>query len=395
MRISSAAFDLIVTEEVTSEKVYTKKYQRPEWPGENSGVTIGIGYDLGQTKPEKIISDWKDHVDPGMLGAMVSASGVTGKGAQALTKKLQNLILIPWDVAISVHKEVVIPRWEEITSSALPNTDKLPPDSFGALVSLTFNRGPSYRKDGDRYREMRNIHRHMRAMEFGKVPGEFLSMKRIWPNSSGLRRRRATEAALFERGISGQVSTPTLGVGNKTLWAVQSSLVDLGYRPGELDGIWGGITAGAISSFLTDRESKIKPPTSLSQFITITPALQDEIDRAKAAGFTRPIAPERAQATTSQIAVTVPEVRAAGSAERIGFWASVAGAAGTAFTGIAKTAGDVVEMLEPVKTFLGEVPWQVWGVAVLGLSITLYYVSRKSGEAKNAAADAFREGART
>jgi hypothetical protein len=176
---------------------------------------------------------------------------------------------------------------------------------------------------------------------------------------------------------------------------VQSDLFDLGYRPGELDGIWGAMTAGAISGFLTDRQSKIKPPTSISQFSTVEKSLQEELKRAKAAGFKRPISPERSQATTSKIGEAVPEVAAAGAAERVGFWASIVGAIGTTLTGIAKAAGDVVEMLEPVKAFVGEVPWQVWGVAVFGLSIALYYVSRKSGEAKNAAADAFREGART
>jgi hypothetical protein len=392
MRISAAAFDLIVVEEVSSEKIYTKKYQRPEWPGESSGVTVGIGYDLGQTPRDKIIADWKDHVDPGMLGAMVSASGVTGKKAEALTRKLHNLILIPWDKAIAVHKESVLPRWEDTTSNALPNTDKLSPDSFGALVSLTFNRGPSFRSSGGRYSEMRNIRKHMQALEFEKIPGEFRDMKRLWPSSAGLRRRRDTEAKMFERGLNGAQAAEG---GSRALWMVQSDLIDLGYRPGTLDGAWGGMTAGAISGFLTDRQSKIKPPTSLSQFNSVAKALQAEISQAKVEGFKRPIALERSQAPTEKIGEKVPEVASAGTAERVGFWASIVGAVGTTLTGIAKVAGDVVEMLEPVKAFVGEVPWQVWGVAVFGLSIALYYVSRKSGEAKNAAADAFREGART
>ena len=50
MRSSQAAFDLIVKEEVSSEAVYRKKYQRPEWPGVNSGATVGIGFNLASDR---------------------------------------------------------------------------------------------------------------------------------------------------------------------------------------------------------------------------------------------------------------------------------------------------------------------------------------------------------
>jgi GH24 family phage-related lysozyme (muramidase) len=83
----------------------------------------------------------------------------------------------------------------------LPNTGKLGPDSLGALVSLTYNRGASYPKAGERYKEMRAIKTHMTNKAYFKVPAEFRSMKRIWPDVPGLQARREREAKLFELGL--------------------------------------------------------------------------------------------------------------------------------------------------------------------------------------------------
>ena len=49
--ISGQAFDLIVEFEVTGEQAYTQRYRRPVWPKGQSGVTIGIGYDVGYACP--------------------------------------------------------------------------------------------------------------------------------------------------------------------------------------------------------------------------------------------------------------------------------------------------------------------------------------------------------
>jgi hypothetical protein len=50
-----------------------------------------------------------------------------------------------------------MPRWVSVGENALSNTRKIGADCMGSLVSLTYNRGASYAKDGDRYREMRAI----------------------------------------------------------------------------------------------------------------------------------------------------------------------------------------------------------------------------------------------
>lgn len=205
MRISQAAFDLIVEQEITSKAVYEKRYRRPEWPGGASGITIGIGYDVGAgvSNRAQLDGDWKDKIPDPMIDALARGIGVTGESAQRLLPLIKNLVDVPWDAAIDVFTNRDIPKWTDIVCRALPNTDKLSPDCLGALVSLAYNRGPSFSKDGDRYIEMRAIKDHMAAGEFSKIPDEFRRMKRLWgANLSGLLERRDAEAALFARGLA-------------------------------------------------------------------------------------------------------------------------------------------------------------------------------------------------
>ena len=95
MRISAEAFNLIVSEEVTSKAHYEAKLRHTEWPEGQSGVTIGIGYDLGQTDRDKIAQDWHGRVPDAMLSSMLSASGVTGAPANSLANSLRGSIDIP------------------------------------------------------------------------------------------------------------------------------------------------------------------------------------------------------------------------------------------------------------------------------------------------------------
>ena len=208
MKISQAAIDLIIREEVSSEKVYRKRYTRPEWPGVQSGVTIGIGYDVGYSTPSRLRSDWQGRIPDGMIVALSRACGVTGGSAASLTKQLRSQVVVPWEAAISNFADVVLPRWIKTVTDKLPNCDKLHPDCLGALVSLAYNRGPSFGNSGDRYREMRAIRALMASGNFGAIPAQFRSMKRIWPHVKGLQDRREREARLFESGLRAKSRWP-------------------------------------------------------------------------------------------------------------------------------------------------------------------------------------------
>src|SRR5215471_16818785 len=60
--ISGRAFDLIVMLEVTNQATYERSYSRPTWPRGASGVTIGIGYDVGYVSKNLLWDDWKNAI---------------------------------------------------------------------------------------------------------------------------------------------------------------------------------------------------------------------------------------------------------------------------------------------------------------------------------------------
>jgi hypothetical protein len=163
-------------------------------------VTIGIGYDVGYASEPQLLADWGSAIPETMLTALEGALGVTGVPASAVG--LQATVDVPWQGAIKVHREKVLPRWVGLVERNLSNTSMIGPDCLGALVSLTYNRGASFGKAGAHYTEMRDIKSDMIAKEFGRVPGELRSMKRLWPDLKGLQKRREREACLFEQGLA-------------------------------------------------------------------------------------------------------------------------------------------------------------------------------------------------
>lgn len=402
MRSSQAAFDLIVAEEVSSQATYTRKYRRPEWPGASSGATVGIGYDLGQTPKSTVISDWKGRVSDDMLDAMVSACGHTGAAGKAATRRIRNQVDIPWDVAIAVHKERVIPRWEAKVEAALPNTDKLSPDCFGALLSLTFNRGPSFNQSGERYREMRAIKAHMAAQAFDEIPGEFRSMKRLWPNLAGLRRRRDTEAKLFEKGLRWKPPSvplprpvpPDVQVkGDPDVWHVQRRLKAMNYNPGVLDGKWGGITGGAISGFINDRQVQLKAPTSVEMFRDFLPALEAELSKAEteSPSFTRPISIERKEATEAEVTKQAPEMVPVKRGRLAAVWATIVSVVLAIINAVADYFHDAMAWVVVLKQYAAEAPGWVWWAAGAALAGVMALLASRGA---SAIVEAFRKGQR-
>ena len=198
--ISDKAYKLIIEFEVSGESVYTKKYSHTEWPGGKSGVTIGIGYDVGYATAALLHQDWDGKIPAAMITLLEQAINVRGVPARNVSQNMHASITVPWETAIAVHRSRVMPRWVGLVQHALPNTNMLSPDRLGALVSLAYNRGASFSAQGPRYLEMRAIKQAMAAQNFNAIPQQFRAMKRLWPNVSGLQTRREREAVLFENG---------------------------------------------------------------------------------------------------------------------------------------------------------------------------------------------------
>lgn len=206
MRSSITAINLIVSFEVTSESAYNRLYRAPTWPGGASGVTIGIGYDCGYETAAQIASDWSSYLTPDMISKLCACAGMTGARAQVETHKIRAAVSVSWTAAMAVFQNRDIPKWEAITAKALPNTELLSGDSFGALNSISYNRGASYSEQGDRYLEMREIHANMVSKNFAAIPDNIRAMVRLWPNVAGLITRRRQEADLFQKGLTEPVT---------------------------------------------------------------------------------------------------------------------------------------------------------------------------------------------
>lgn len=207
LEISKDAQELIIFYEVTNRAKYERELQKPIWPGESSGITIGFGYDLGYVSRSDFQEEWKNLIHPFAIEALSSVCGLKGTSAQTALATVSS-VRVDWHSAQKQFSEVLLPIFIAQTEKFLPNLSKLHQDCRGALVSLIFNRGTALtikNDNQDTRKEIREIKALMEAEKFDAIPGKFLEMTRIWegrPKSRGVILRRRAEAALFERGLS-------------------------------------------------------------------------------------------------------------------------------------------------------------------------------------------------
>ena len=205
------ARELIVRHESGGRPYYERVIKaRPLWPEFSSGLTIGFGFDIGYRSKGELERVWTPHLGPAAVARLAAGIGLTATGPdrEARVRRLEKLVRevadieIPWAMAETVFTAEEVPLQVAKTAAALPDTEALPDASFGALVSLVFNRGSGgFTSTKPRFREMRAIHRHMAQGRFADIPDEIRAMCRLWPDHPGLKRRREEEAALFEAGL--------------------------------------------------------------------------------------------------------------------------------------------------------------------------------------------------
>lgn len=210
--LSLRSRELIVSYETGGKDYYNNVIkEKPIWPGGASGVTIGCGYDLGYNTKTSFKEDWKRHLGASDFALLERTLGLTGAAAKTALGKIGH-IRIPWGVALDVFDVTTLPKFTVLTFKSLPElldlaNAGLHGDCVGVLVSLVFNRGASFHKAGDRYREMRAIRQAIQtgtSASLGEIPRHLRDMKRIWRNQGldGLLARREDEAKLFERGLA-------------------------------------------------------------------------------------------------------------------------------------------------------------------------------------------------
>lgn len=202
---SDAAVALILACEIGSEALYEARYTRPTWPGGASGPTIGVGYDCGYATASQITRDWLPHLPASDVERLAACAGIKGIPAGTAAAGL-HAVSVPWAAAEAVFRQQDVARYSDLTRHTFRNCDSLPADSFGALVSVVFNRGASLAEGPapDPRREMRAIWALMSAGHFELIPAQLRSMKRLWLDTGlgGLVARREAEAKLFEQGLA-------------------------------------------------------------------------------------------------------------------------------------------------------------------------------------------------
>lgn len=162
LEVSRAGLDLLVAFEVSSPAYYEKKLRRPVWPGGESGVTIGIGYDVGVTGARQIDQDWRWQLSDAAVDRLLTAQCIAGVRA---------------------------------TLEVYPRVDKLPPDAQAMVLSLIYNRGT--RLTGSRRQHMAALKPLIARGDLDAMAGQFELMTQLWPDLPGLQTRRRKEAAMI------------------------------------------------------------------------------------------------------------------------------------------------------------------------------------------------------
>lgn len=195
--IPDRAVDLIIAFEVGSPEVYQKKYTRPICPAcetTASGVTIGIGYDLGHRAANVIVLDWEVHPE---RAKFATVAGITGPLALDALRRVAN-VTIEYGLARQVFDQTSVIEHYRQARRIFPGMHELSPYAQGALVSVVFNRGQSMA--GPKRVEMRHIRDHcIPKRDHHCIADQLRKMARHWVGTTienGMRKRRYAEAEL-------------------------------------------------------------------------------------------------------------------------------------------------------------------------------------------------------
>ena len=200
--INKRSIDFIIQHEAGGRAYYDKVLQKPIWPGGESGVTIGLGYDLGYNTEKQFIKDWGKVLSEPNVKTLKTVIGFKGQKAKLSLKGELLNIRIPYNIAYDVFVKCSIPRYYKLALTIYPNLKELNEDTQGALVSMVFNRGASL--NGDSRKEMRAIVDLVKNKDYEGIAEEIEKSKRLWEHKGldGLVIRREAEADMIRNSIA-------------------------------------------------------------------------------------------------------------------------------------------------------------------------------------------------
>jgi len=210
-RLDTNGVAFIALEETGGLAYYDIHTRWPHFPGEASGVTIGVGYDLRMNSKEDFLATWSNYLSDSALGEL--AKDIGKRGTKRRVRELRQIgVEVPFKAAWPVFLETTLPRFYNETTTIYPSLERLPGLCRSVLVSIVFNRGNDLR--GDRRKEMRAIQTILTQADaagpnkeqikeaLAGVEDQIVSMKRLWDSSSGVFKRRQGEANLWRKALA-------------------------------------------------------------------------------------------------------------------------------------------------------------------------------------------------
>lgn len=251
-------------------------------------------------------------------------------------------------------------------------------NQFDAMVSLAFNIGNGgFAKS--------TVVKRLNAGDVAGAGEAFL----LWNKPKEIIGRRKQERAQFLSGKPAKKTpaatlvdiqpkpapAPAPVSDSSIIEQVQMRLTELNYQPGGADGKIGPLTAGAIRIFRADNG------------LPDGDGIDADFMAALAIAEPRKMVPERANATSMDIASKIPEANSHWWSKYIALGTGAATAAGGAVDQLAPATG----YLQPVKDFLGDVPTWAWMVAVVVVAGVIWWNARSGQKAVD---EAYRSGDR-
>lgn len=187
----------VINFETGGEEYYNKFLKRPTWPGGASGVTIGIGADLGYLSKKEFDDYFSKYFTNDENSRLRSVIGLKGQSAKSVISKVKN-IQLPWENAKEIFVNWTLPKFWRLTNGIWEGMEELCENAQIALTSIVFNRGSSTK--GSSRKEMVNIKPLVLKKDYKGIAKEIRGMKRLWEGKGldGLLKRREIEAKMVE-----------------------------------------------------------------------------------------------------------------------------------------------------------------------------------------------------
>lgn len=190
----------VINFESGGQSYYNKFLKNVTWPGGASGLTVGIGADLGYMTLAEFRIYFGKYFTVADQTKLIAGIGLKGQTAKAKLNSVKKIEL-SWENAMQAFINWTLPKFWKLSTTLWPGLDQLEEKAQVALVSIVFNRGTSTK--GDSRKEMRNIGPLVLKKEYSSIAAEIRSMKRLWEGKKmdGLIRRREQEALMVESVI--------------------------------------------------------------------------------------------------------------------------------------------------------------------------------------------------